>query len=228
MNCVYDLSKYPANFNFVEFLSASVAYGADRVIFKNSKNVRKKFGPDETAERIRSILEPCCELMGVAHEFSEGTGIDPGYHIGVTIKAYRDTGRIGKFKSQKAGNARFTVTLRNSKRYPQRNSTPDFERFAKEIGAAVIPDYADKRMPLAEKLALYAGAEMNYFSPNGVGAMCWASDYPYRLFMYGVDADYHAKQEFPVGSQFPWAGNNQRVIWKSPTFDELMEAHGFR
>lgn len=218
----YDLSRYPANFNFIEFLVAARTMGATRISFDTS-SVRPKFTPYETQKRIASILIPACELAGCDYTFDKGSKyIDPGYHMDVLIKTFHAYGKLEKLKSVlPPGNERYTVTLRNSSRYPQRNSGDDWRRFAKEIGAFVIEDYGDEPIDLRKRMALYAGAEMNYFVANGPMMLCVCSDYPFTAFMKNVDEKYHAEHGFPVGSQLPWLTDKQRFVWLPDTYENL-------
>lgn len=226
MQAVYDLSRYPANFNFVEFLVAAVTEGATHIVFDDSKGYKSKFSKDETSRRVASILIPVCDLAGVTHSFGKGAGFDPGYHISTVIKTYKKHGRLTKLKSVLPhGSERFTVTLRLNDRYKERNSDERaWRRFAEEIGAYVIEEYQDKPLHLHERMALYMGAEMNFSVANGPTALCYFSDAPFISFMKNVNPAYHKEHWFPVGSQLPWLNKNQVFIWSDDSYEDIASA----
>lgn len=228
---LYDLSRYPANFNFVEFLVAAATRGARHVLFDASRGYRPKFDPKETAKRMRSILEPACALAGCTFAYGgpqEGCAYcDPGYHYDALLEALRDCGSLRLLAGTRTpGTARYTVTLRTSGRYPKRNSNESAWRgFAERIGAAVIEDYARAPIALADRMALYEGAEMNFGVGNGPMALCLLSRAPYLIFHKAPDADYHARHGFPVGSQYPWAlAASQRLVWQDDSRENIERA----
>lgn len=225
MKACYDLSRYPCNFNFVEFLVAAATFGATHITL-NDAVIKGKYAKYETERRLKSIVEPACTLAGCTFDYGYSGGIDPGYHISAVLKAYQETGGIKKLHTVKpaAGND-YTVTIRNSDRYPQRNSGKYWRRFAEEIGAVVIEDYGDAPIHMHDRMALYAGARMNYFVANGPMVLCFFSDYPFTAFMKNVDRDYHARHGFHVGTQLPWCGKNQRLIWGDDSYERLIEEH---
>lgn len=225
-SAVYDLSRYPANFNFQEFLVCASTLGATHVHLDDSKGYRKKYSPEETAKRMRSIVEPSCALAGCTYSYGRGKGIDPGYHISAVLKTYKQAGTLKRFTSPLGrGTERFTVTLRHSTRYPERNSNQEaWRRFAKEIGAYVIEDFDDKPIHLHERMRLYSGAEMNFCVANGPGVTLYFSECPFLYFMSGVDMDYLNRHGFPKGSQLPWANERQRIVWAEDTYDNIRRA----
>lgn len=224
MRAVYNLAERPCNFNFFEFLVASTTAGCNHVVFDDSRGYKPKYKKDETQRRIESILIPGCELAGVTYEFGEGRGYDPGHHISAVIKAYRKFGRIERLKSAlPKGDVKYTVTLRNSTRYPERNSDrKSWLRFAGEIGAVVIEDFGDQPIDLIERMALYMGAEMNYMVANGPGILCFLSEAPFTSIMKNVNLAYHSEHGFPKGSQLPWFTDRQKVVWSGDSYEELL------
>ena len=233
---IYDLSNSPASFNFMEFLGAAVALGANHVCFDTRKGVQLKYSEGETAERISSILIPCCDIMGVSwsddHDELNAEDpanlIDPGYHFSAMLYAWRKTGRMGFVKhwpSLSEPAPQYTVTLRNYDRFEFRNSdVKAWERFALAIGAHIIPDYGDEKIPFEKKVALWANAKMNFFVNNGPANICYLSDFPYLSFFKWFDKPYHEAMGFSDGSQFPWATSNQRLLWEMDSYDNLMRA----
>jgi hypothetical protein len=223
MRAVYDLSKCPANFNVCEFLSAASAYGAEEVVFCDTKGLLSKYSRERTEERIANILVPACGLIGLKYSFGPKTGeyIEPGYKIQVVMEAYKKTGKIGKFRSDRPAGEKYTVTLRNYDRYEDRNSDRDaWAWFAKEIGAYVIEEWYDEPISLEDRMALYAGAEMNYFVGNGPAALCVYSDYPYTMILK-TDYEGLELQGMNWGDQYPWVQENQRCIWGTDNIETL-------
>ncbi len=226
MQAVYDLSRYPANFNFIEFLSAAKAYGATHIRFDDSKGYKSKFSPEITKGRVNNILIPACALAGMTYDFGPGKGIDPGYKLPVVFKAYQETGTIGRLVSVlPRGTAKYTVTIRDYDRYPDRNSDRNaWEKFAKEVGAVVIDEYYKKPISLHERMALYAGADMNYFVGNGPASLCLFSHYPFVMFMK-TNYEELQQQGVPFGGQVPWMVDRQHFVWEQDDYYQISKAH---
>lgn len=219
----------PANYNFFEFLVSATTLGATRIAL-DTTHISGKFSREDTQRRIENILIPGCELAGVEVCISsEGEDI-ANYHISALIDAYNRVGTLKKLKSVlPPGNERYTVTLRDYDRYPRRNSNREnWLKFAKTIGARVIDDWYLCPIGLHERMALYAGAEMNFHVANGPAILCYLSDAPITAFLKNVDADYHARHGFPVGSQLPWLNKNQRFVWRDDTYENLMAHNPLR
>lgn len=227
MNAVYDLSRYPANFNFFEFLVAATTEGATHVIFDKTKGIRRKYPQAETEKRIASIIEPGAALGGCTYEWGTGEGIDPGYHPAAIFKAYQRHGKIAKLRSVSAatGAHEVTVTLRRSDRCRQRNSSQDWERFAARVGAFVIDEYDAQPIHLHERMAIYSAAKMNFFTANGPGILCHCSDNPYILFQKGIDKTYYNRHGWQEDTQLPWAVGYQKMVWKDDTFDNIIKEY---
>lgn len=223
---VYDLSTCPVCFNFMEFLVSAKTYGATGIVFDDTRGHKDKYSPEDTIKRLESIVLPCCALAGLPYRFGKAAAgmIDCGYHITAAKEAFRAMGRIEKLKTVKpAGSARYTVTLRNYDRIPVRNSnTKAWRRFAEDMGAVVIEDWLDKRIDLHDRMALYAGAEMNFGVTGGPFNLCDYSDYPYLEFLKAVSRKYQQCHDWPHGSQMPWAGVNQRIIWENDEYSNIV------
>jgi hypothetical protein len=221
MRAVYSLDQYPANFNFLEWLVAAKTLGATSVVFDQSNGYKPKFTKEDTAKRMDSILEPSVALAGLEYEYGSGPGLDPGYHISNVLRVYRKVGRLEKLKSVKPPvKCKYTVTLREYGRYKERNSSPDWRRFAEEVGAVLIEDYSKKPIHLHDRMALYAGAGMNFMVGNGPGSLLMYSDYPYIIFNGKVNRQYH-KEHGWLDEPLPWANENQRVIWEVDTYENI-------
>jgi hypothetical protein len=116
------------------------------------------------------------------------------------------------------GKERYTVTLRNFDRFPTRNSREaDWRTFAAEIGALVIPDYEVEPIGLHERMALYAGAEMNFFVTNGPVMLCFLSEYP----AMGFDVQNSPPKGVEKFGQYPFLLPQHRQIWEPDTIENI-------
>lgn len=224
----YDMWICPASYNVVEALAIAQALGFTHTRFNNSGGVQPKFPGNITKERIRNILEPACGLFGMTHDFGPQNGPMVLYTYGAAQQAWEQTKRMGKARSVlPPGNARYTVTMRDYPRWEFRNSSREaWQRFAQAIGAEFIDDWYIKPIGLHERMALYAGAEMNYFVNSGPGALCVYSDYPYTMFIKAdVERSAYEQMGLASGQSPPWANSRQRWVWDDDTYDNLMRAH---
>lgn len=230
MRAVYDLSRYLTSFNFFEWLVQAKGLGADTVVFdaRNIKN--KKWPPKIIRRRFESICLPGPSLAGLPHEIvwrsdKSEVGIDiakPGG--GELVSFFKKRGYIDRLKSPlPPKNERYTITLRKTQRSPTRDSNVGaWEEFSEEIGARIIPDYDEVPIHLHERMALYAGAEMNFFVSNGPGVLCSLTEYPCMMF-----CTHHAAGSFASdgiqgwGAQYPWMIKNQRAIWEEDTLENI-------
>jgi hypothetical protein len=224
VNAIYDLSRYPASFNFIEFLVASSTRGATHVVFDTSLGIGNKFSPAETKRRLDSIVFPACALARCSYgpQRLDGDDIDPGYHHKAVQAAWLDCARLNFLTPAPVvcDPVRYTVTIRASDRYPMRNSNESAWRaFAADIGALVIEDYAREPIDLHKRMAIYAGAEMNFGVANGPMALLWYSEIPYCVFMKNVDPLYHgdAGPGLRALQQLPWANKRQCLHWRDDT-----------
>lgn len=232
MQAVYRFDRYPASFNFLEFLVAAKTYGATEIVLDVSHGHTLKYTLKETEQRVKSIVEPCCALAGLPFVYGKTAPgmIDCGYHFAVPVKAWKDCGWLAKLKSVKPSKVvQYTVTLRNSTRQPRRNSnTTAWRRFAEEIGAKVFEDWSDEPIHLHDRMAYYAGAEMNFFSNGGMSALGIFSDYPYTILMNKAYNPYLDANGWKRGDQIPWALPNQTTVWEEDTYENLMHALTFQ
>jgi len=232
VRALYDLSRYLTSFNFFEWLVQAQADGATSVRF-DARNIRSDKWPRATAlERFKSICEPGPALAGMTWETiwrHEQSGMlelakDFGKPGGARIVAFCKAGRrFRRLRSVRPhGTDRYTVTLRRTQRAPLRNSNDlVWRNFAAWIGARVIPDYEDEPIHLWDRMALYAGARMNFFCSNGPGILCSFSEYPCMMFN-----THHARESLKgdgigEGEQYPWMLENQRAIWEEATAESL-------
>lgn len=231
MRALYDLSRYLTSFNFAEWLVQAEADGAEGVVF-DARRIRDNKWPAPIArKRFESICLPMPALIGLPVAVVDGGGVLPedvrdyGEPGGARLVAFCKAGRsFTRLRSVKPpGTNRYTVTLRKTQRAPGRNSNEAVWRdFARAIGARVIHDYELEPIHLHDRMAIYAGAEMNFFCSNGPGILCSLSEYPCMMFN-----THHARESLlgdgmKDGEQYPWMLGNQRAIWEEATGESLM------
>lgn len=73
----------------------------------------------------------------------------------------------------------------------------------------MIQDYDDGPIGLHDQVALYAGAEMNFFVTNGPGMLCTFTEYPLMQFDLNISP---IGMGIPYGQGFPWLLPNQFQI----------------
>jgi hypothetical protein len=220
MKARYSLSTHIASFDFYSWLVLVKAAGATEIVFDTARPKTTKWPADIVLRRYESIIAPGPALAGLPSR--KGTDGEPvvNPHMRFLVEHSRAGRRFERLRTVlPAGAARYTVTLRNDRRIPERNSNvPAWRTFAAEIGALVIDDYDDAPLGLHERVALYAGAEMNFGVPNGPMHLCALTPYPFMVF----DCDHCAGGFLNAGIRFgepcPWGGPNQRWIWEP---DEL-------
>lgn len=180
-------------------------------------------------QRFWSICAPGPALIGLPHEVFEH-GMAPTNALDVAkpggaplVRFWKSGRRFKRLASVKpAGRARYTVTLRKTQRSPLRDSDEaTWRSFADEIGATVIPDYDEKPVHLHDRMALYAGAEMNFFVSNGPGVLCSFTEYPCMLFNTVHARGSLLADGMQDGEQYPWMLANQRAIWEEASSESL-------
>ena len=129
-----------------------------------------------------------------------------------------------------------TITLRDTWRYETKNSNTEawFEFahtiehefqpvFVPDTGKAFdawdqpFPSFPAAAIDLDTRLALYEQADMNCFTFNGPGNMCWWSNVPLLFFLHADDT-YWSQEQFaaarhPVGEQPPYFKERQKIVW---------------
>lgn len=231
MRALYDTGRWLTSFNFFEWLIQAKARGATKVVF-DIRNIRGDKWPREVSrKRFYSICVPGCALADLPYEIFDCETIgstqarDVAEANGWSLVAHwRKHGFIERLRSpRRPKRARYTVTLRRTQRAPGRNSDEEVWRdFAEEIGAGVIPDYDDEPTHLHERVALYAGARMNFFVSNGPAILCSLTEYPCMIFETNKAAGSLAGDGIPGwGAQYPWMLANQRAIWEDATAESI-------
>jgi hypothetical protein len=230
MRALYDCGRYLTSFNFFEWLVQAEASGAQTVVF-DIRHMRADKWPAAVAlKRFWSILWPGPALAGLKREvFAPGDlGKTEAQQVAKPggqplVDFWKAGGRFRRLRSVlPPGKARYTVTLRKTQRAPARDSDLSvWLPFAEEIGATVIRDYDEKPIELHERMALYAGAEMNFFVSNGPGVLCSFTEYPCMLFNTVHARGSLLSDGIQDGAQYPWMLENQRTIWEEATAESL-------
>lgn len=218
----YDLSKRNISFDFYAWQTHAYLLGFREVVFCTANGWGKHNQPDDELERrYLSIIKPGPDLMGMP--WREGTdGEECATHKlhGILGLKRWDFPRLKSVLPK--GNARYTVTLRNCPSHTERNSPPFWLDFAQRIGATVIPDYADHKITLHERMALYAGAKMNFGVVNGPMGMLMLSEYPMLMTGCGIAQYAWKKHGVNYGEQLPFFLPGQSLMWEMPKLASLM------
>jgi hypothetical protein len=142
-----------------------------------------------------------------------------------------------------------TITIRESRIKPLRNSnigqwTRAAERL-KDMGYRVlfVPDtdnmqcgfgdfdiYPEASLDPEVRLALYSKSVLNLGIGNGpMGLAFYSSKIPYLMFRMHDErfneqsAAFMKANNLPIGSQAPWRGNNQALVWEEDTEDNIIK-----
>src|SRR5688572_937604 len=135
MKALYELKHKIAGFDFFPWLVMQREAGATGVVFDISSPKTDKFTANEVAKRYQSILRPGPALAGMeSFEGTDGQFVCKGGQQALVDFCKRG----GKFPRLKSvlppGNERYTVTLRTTRRWPNRNSREaEWRTFAAEI-----------------------------------------------------------------------------------------------
>lgn len=224
----YDLLYEHPTFDFFGWAVMAVAKGATEFV------INEKVEDAETIRRIESIILPGAELFGLP--ISRGSGGNRFLrhdHYRWRFRHLIEWSKKGhgftRLKSIKPPAAeRYTVTIRNSRIDKYRNSDAKLWRaFAKEIGAYVIEDYYDKPIDLHDRMALYAGARMNFGVWSGPMFLITLTNYPCFCTNWGVDEPVKIiNSGIKRGASPPWLMNNQFTVWEAASAHNLHLALG--
>lgn len=211
MKAIYQLSRHIACFDF--FVWQAMQEGADEIVFDTRNPRTNRWSAEAVMKRFASILWPGPALAGLkASTGTEGAQLG-GYSQRDLIAQCKRGFKVPRLKSVlPPSDAEYTITLRNEGRMPTRNSNQvAWREFAAEIDARIIPDYEDEPIDLHKRMALYAGAKMNFFVTNGPVQLCFLSEYP----AMGFDVQNSPPQGIEPGGQYPWLiPGLHRQIWE--------------
>ena len=219
-------SKYAASFEFFFWLVMAQTEGATKIVFDVRNPNTLKLNSDEIMRRFHSILEPGPALAGLKSRLgTDGTDF-PGLGLAGLFRGWYNSGkRFKRLQTVKPPvQCDYTVTLRQNKFLPKgKDSNVDaWRRFADDIGAVLIEDYYINPIHLHDRMALYAGAKMNFGVCNGPIALTMLTEYPVAMFVNCEAARaQQIRQGFPKDTKFPWMLDNQSWIWQDDTYDNL-------
>lgn len=211
-----------AGFDFFPWLVMQAQAGATEIVLDASKPRATKWPIETVRRRFESIVEPGPALLGLPFRHGkDGVQLAPYHQRDLVRLAYAGV-KFPRLRSVRPpALERYTVTLRRTQRVESRNSREDdWRTFAAEIGACVIEDYDVQPIHLHERMALYAGAEMNFFVTNGPVMLCFLSEYP----AMGFDVQSSPMTSFgvPFGEQYPFLiPEKHRQIYEPDTLDNL-------
>lgn len=242
----YDLGVNPPSYDFVTFMQHALHNGAQAVLFKKGQNGNKKAFEDTEQERFETIILPLVKLYGIEHQIVD---IAVGEYCYPDKTSHSHDVQLSKLPkkpfavmpSQEAldrANDRFkgkrpiVISLRRMKLQYQhgRNSGPDWERWAADHDAFLIPDYDYEKVSIDDRVAYCELASLNMGINSGVSILFTMSLRPF-LMLKMLNEDYKVTRAryleqvgFPVGSQFPWSGKNQKFVWNSKDDYETLES----
>lgn len=220
----YDLKHRNASFDFFTWVTHVRLLGATGIVFGVKEVKSGKWDEAEIRRRYESIIKPGADLAGIA--WREGDdGIEIGTHKlqGILELKRWDFPRIES--KLPPADAKYTVTIRNTGLKTFRNSDEKVWReFARRIGARVIEDWSVKPISLFDRVALYAGARMNFGVVNGPMGLLYFTPYP--MMMWDCDCCEFAWKKHGIrkGEQVPWMLPGQSLVWQKPTLKLLMSA----
>jgi len=225
MIAVYRLSDQSASFEFFLWLVLVIAKGAKEIIIDPINPKTTKMSIEDINLYMESVVIPGAAFARVPISIKRNAQ-------GMTASAQdlvpwvRAGGKFKRLESVKPpANVSYTITLRNHKRAVNRNSNiPAWREFAQEIGATIIEDYADFPIHIHDRMALYAGAKMNFGVCNGPMGLLALTPYPLMSFVPNQSSR-NAQFKFggivPNTKQWPWMLPDQNLVWESDTIDNL-------
>lgn len=223
---LYDLSLKLNTYDYFTWQVLAAYAGFQKVSFRNDNIISRKWPVDESIKRFNNYLFPGPKLSGL-----EVDQLGKGDRYDGSFKLY-DLALLPKFPRLKTvlppSNEKYTVTLRQSPYKPFKNSEiAVWREFAQKIGAYIIEDAAVKPISLYERMALYAGAKMNYGVPNGCSSgLLILTEYPMMIFCDPLmTAKGWAGHHIFEGDQVPFALPTQKLVWHKPTLEDLLREH---
>jgi hypothetical protein len=217
----------PTSYDFFNWLTHVRLLGATEITFRIEPMNQTKWPIAESLKRFRNYIWPGVALAGlpcrVANEGEARVGSVMMFHL---LEDLAKTGKeLPRLRTVKPpGKARYTVTIRETFHNPHKNSDRDlWLKFAERIGAHVFEDDTRAATDLHERVALCAGAEMNFGVTNGPLSLLYYTPYPFRMFCDPVaTAKSFGGHQIKPGDQIPFFLPGQRFVWKRPTMDDLM------
>lgn len=199
------------------------ALGATEIVIDPTDARSDKWPRDAVMRRLESILLPGAEFAGLPSRLGTDGDVLDHPDISRLIAFVRGGGKIERLRSVlPPGESKYTVTLRKTSRAPERNSNEgDWRNFANSIGARVIEDYDTHPIGIQERMALYAGAEMNFFVVSGPSHLCSLAGLPCMIFAATESEAHFRKRGIERGQNWPWAVDGQYLIWEPDNLASL-------
>ncbi len=98
--------------------------------------------------------------------------------------------------------------------------------FLEDTSTALANGYGYGELNLDVRMACYQEAALNLQANNGAASLCWFSDKPYRMFGAGVPSmewdGLFVKQGLPLGETWPWAGQQQKLVYGPTTLEQMI------
>lgn len=145
-----------------------------------------------------------------------------------------------------------TITLREAEHHPDRNSNisawTKFADYLRERGQRVVfvrdtlkadeplegyETYPQASTDLLKRAALYEAALANLFVSNGPVGIALFNSRPWLQFVKINDEGSYVPNTsgfwrdhngVEVGKQYPWSNDDQRIVWKPDTYENIIEA----
>ncbi|HZS57531.1 MAG TPA: hypothetical protein VFA65_24235 [Bryobacteraceae bacterium] len=198
---------------------------------------------------LNNIFRPLLKMFGGVEVADPHGWYKESYVVKDVVQAARDGEEVPKFIPSKKSlfPGYITITLREADHWSERNSRLNdwyqFGRYLEGVGEKVVvvrdtskafesfrglKTCPEASVNLEDRLALYDEAKMNFFVSNGPVSLAVFSDAPWMQF---VTIDPKEAEDFwqktagmSFGEQYPWAKQNQRIIWKPDTYENLVAA----
>ena len=225
----YHLDYNPPTFDIFTFINTIVLYGATGIWFTLPEQGKL----DE--QRMESIVLPACRILGMKYVIKKEW---PLKYVYPSHGKPRNSHRMGSVLSMKEpvpwnipqkymdmandrfkGNRPGLVILRQLDIEPNRNSGPDWRRWASDHSFDVMEDYSVEPCDLEYRLACYSLASLNIGSSFGNTFINLYSRNPFLTLRFlppghkSGREGYWEKCGFPVGSQMPWSDKTQKIVW---------------
>ena len=241
---LYDLADHPTTFDIATWCVIARTHGCNHVRFIYEGKIQTaKYSETVAWRRFANIVIPVTHLARMS--YSMGQRIEGNTYprtTGYTIQTYKRFGRLDKLRSvlpSPAGQYT-TITLRESFRNKYRNSNvPAWMRFREYLekrGKKVIvfPECEDDPIDVLQRMAVYAGAEMNLGTSSGPMALCMLSDAPYIInnicpdtkgepVQYDMEKLLRDSGYWQV--QLPFQTPKQLIGWEPDSYENICRAY---
>lgn len=262
----YNLPVGPTGFDMITFLvdaeMTRTRHGAPaplKVFFwQGATPEASNLNTDNRIGILEKVMRPSLALISAVETDKHGR-VEQYFGMSRIVEAARRGEPVPRFKApadaprEYFAQAPVTITLREAKHWPHRNSNiAAWLRFADDLKAAgehviFVRDTAKADLPLPgeftypeaatdlhARMALYEVAKCNLFVGNGPGSLAWFGDRPWLQFMALTDDEHPYKpltrgwfkkfNGIAEGEQWPWSLPTQRIVWQADTYENLCAA----